>query len=284
MGLNECKKYANNGVSYCGHIKYVKYAQEQITWEQNGYIEFINSGRWCYDFECEDTVIDCEQSFLAQVIYGQLLLACYSGYNVNRDKITVYLNKDLCIKLSMDVMNNPKESHKFGANIKRDCSTKWEKWKEIYHTLGNFTFIPNRKKRGRHLQNIHNDLGERWDLLLNYCRENWDTFSCEQEMTFKEYMKVSFQQMYYKKIYEDLVNKIEGKELSNISNRDYCEWISEWNEIIESSEGELELISYENSDLEIIVEIICKIIEVRGRIIIAISKNRILTERNGGKF
>lgn len=108
-------------------------------------------------------------------------------------------------------MNNPKlkgksnrDHYRFGSIAKRegvDCT----QWESIYHTIGNFSLLPNYDKAcKRHLQLKHNDVNERWDILLSFCRKEWKEFSCsrlnDQFNTFNEYMKYTIQEMYFEEL------------------------------------------------------------------------------------
>ena len=64
-------------------------------------------------------------------------------------------------------MNNPKECHEIGKKAAHDVSCNRDLWKN--NVIGNFTPVPWPED----LQKKHNNFGERWDRLLNYCRSNW---------------------------------------------------------------------------------------------------------------
>lgn len=269
------KRGANMGTAkdaaYCVHIPRCHYSKEQVVWEENGYDQYSNKETWHYNFE-EESKGDCEYSCLSKMIFGHMIKGnIYTDFDVKACRISAKTKDGAETFFSLDVMNNPKENHLFGKKIREECINEWNIWSSRYHYVGNFTLIPNRKKRGRHLQHKHKDLGERWDLLLQYCKDNWIDFTCEIEMTFLQYMQITMQQLYFKEIYDDLMVKLNEKEIGQYTDKEYLEWIEEWNDILINS-SELTLLSFENMSNKECVARINRLIEVRSRMILAVLK------------
>jgi len=143
----------------------------------NKYNIFMDDYNWKHDFQKEfPKWLDSEASWLSQFIFKKMfeLFGCkFEMYIQGISKMSI--KRDDSIKFSFDVMNNYKPSardfYRLGSNAGKQCPPLLEEWKDISHTIGNFAPIPNLKKKGRHLQHIHNDKNERWDFLLDYCRK-----------------------------------------------------------------------------------------------------------------
>lgn len=243
---------------------------------------------WKHDFtneECKYSKFHCEASYLSQIIFKKILSKAGVGNFVSHEKDPKIVLKDdaQAVEFSFDIMNNPKlklkgedkidiDHYRLGsiAQNKADC----KEWESIYRTIGNITLLPNYVSKSRHLQFKHNDFNERWDLLLDFCKREWEQFSCSKLFSFNEYMKSTMQEMYFKEIYEKFPDKLK---LNEVSSDDLLNWKNEWDQIIDKKEldkEELDLISFgkaKSSDLPIreIVDKICILIELRGRMILA---------------
>ena len=242
---------------------------------------FIEENNWKYDFSKEfPHSLDSEASWLSQFIFKKLLESKFEMYIGGFSRIS--MNTDNSVTFSFDIMNNPNPSsrdfYRIGSNAKNQCPDFWEEWNKLKYTIGNFAPIPNLKKKGRHLQHVHRDKNERWDLLLDYCRGNWDKYTCSSIMSYNEYMKLTCQQIYFKEIYDDFVeNKLNNRKVEEIQNHEYCSWIEEWNKKIDESK-DLEVISFgekstKMKDIENVVEMICLLIQVRGCMMLAFLNN-----------
>ena len=113
------------------------------------------------------------------------------------------------ILFHFDIMNNP---NKKSCGLANCCNNKeLQKWQEIYHSIGNMTPIPWFEVEGEHHidgQALHNALDEPWDLFLKTLKNNWSIW-CSDE-SFKPYMLLTYQQIYYTDIYNDFKNNIKG--------------------------------------------------------------------------
>lgn len=238
---------------------------------------FMENYDWKHDFQKEfPKSLESEASWLSQFIFKKLFETKFEMYIEGISKMSMKMNDS--ITFSFDLMNNPKpvsrDFYRIGSNAEKQCPYLLEEWKAISHTIGNFAPIPNLKKKGRHLQLIHNDKNERWDFLLVFCRENWEKYSCSSIISYNEYMKLTCQQIYFQEIYDDLVKKLGDRNLVEIDEQKYCEWIEEWNKMIDKKKSDLKLLSFgekstEMKDIEDIVKIICILIQVRGHMILA---------------
>ena len=275
--MSLCNICLNIRQPYCEHTPYQSYKKSQQPWEQ-GYEGYIKKNQWFYNFENEDTVSDCEQSFLSQMIFGNLLKSQgYFDFTVDRRTIFVYRSDNEKIKFYFDVMNNPKGDHELGrkAKAKKDCEEIWVKWYNIYHTIGNFTPIPwplipcpNNPQNTFNLQKKHNWLNERWDKMLKYCRENWDTWDKNViDISFDEYIKRTCQHLYFEDIFVDF-KKEYGNKLDKITSEEWEELVRSWNDKIDEDKCK-EILTFEG-DIKEIADKIVFLIEARGRCIISL--------------
>lgn len=154
-------------------------------------------------------------AILVQMIFGKLLKK-----NQVVDSLQVGYNKligqkgEKNIYVYFDVMNN---------------NTELKKLHYLHHSIENYVIYP--KMYGHpSLQNIHKYYGERWDDFLRFLKANWESETivyitkqaeeCKYEqpksfkhkwsnVSFKKYMKMTCQYMYYEKVYEDLIRNKE---------------------------------------------------------------------------
>lgn len=265
MSLSE--NCTNSKPSYCKEKTEWRYIDNQKIWEE-GYENYLRSAKWCYNFENEPSRGHCEQSFLSQMIFGHLLITHgYNDFSINRNYM--YVNgKDILIHF--DLMNNPKECHEIGKKAAHDVSCNRDLWKN--HVIGNFTPVPWPED----LQKKHNNFGERWDRLLNYCRSNWGEWEKNKkiDISFNEYMKRTCQHLYFERIFIDFKNKY-GKNLSKIKSEEWRKLVQEWNYKIDmDTENNMKIISFEGNIKEI-VDNINYLIEARGCCILSILKESI---------
>lgn len=259
---------------YCEQRNERKYKERQKSWE-DGYKLYLIKEIWDYDFEKEGTVSDCEQSFLSQMIFGHLLKAQgYNDFSVNRYFMDVNGNNKKNIRFYFDVMNNPKVNHELGKKAyNKGYEHERKIWEARYHTIGNFTPIP----WPENLQRKHNGFQERWDKLLEYCKENWVKWDEGViDISFNEYMKRTCQHLYFEEIFSDFRNKYDNK-LDKITQKEWEELVQGWNNKIDEGKC-IDIINFEG-DIKEIVNKINFLIEARGRCIISLlwqefSKNK----------
>jgi hypothetical protein len=182
----------DNNTPYCDFSEERYYKKKQLFLE-NGYKNYLKNACWDFNFEHEASVADYEQSFLSQMIWGHLLIKNNenSSFCVNRNYMYVKgETKDKILLFHFDVMNNPKTEHSLGKKAcEHGCNEKRKQWEKIYHTIGNFAPIP----WAENLQRKHNNLGERWDCLLRYCKYNWTSWNKKDiHSIFEEYMKSTY--------------------------------------------------------------------------------------------
>ena len=222
----------------------------QQEWYENDILksDIMKSNFWEYDFDDnkEFTIKDYEHSPLAMIILGNVIsmnLGKDFYYEINRGRIDLKRNKDSSsCRILFDIMNNSK------YNVGKKCEYK-------YRRIGNFAPLPGTQLK-RSLQCIHRDKNERWDYMLPYLRENWVKINnipgCED---FKNYMKVSCQQMYFQEVF-NCINQIKDIDKCDLSKL----WHS-MNAIVDGLDEDAEIIKLDNTKL------INELIELRGRII-----------------
>ena len=234
--------------------------------------------KWKYDFEMENKqgAIHSEARYLSQTLFSKLMFSLNEELPlliISSASYACMKQEKVEIRFYFDVMNNPKPNIRklksLGtlATAKNICERS--KWEIIYHSVGNYAPIPS-LKTGRHLQLKHNDLSERWDSLLNYCKKNWSMFTCGKLISFNDYMKFTCQQLYYEEIFVEFKKRFWNK-LDKISEKQWCQLVNEWNKIIDGS-LELQIVSFDpdKRDIKKIVEDICFLIEARGRLILSV--------------
>lgn len=167
-----------------------------------------------------------------------------------------------------DIMNNPKPK---SCGLAASCSEeKKNEWEEIYHSIGNMTPIPWFKVDMNHYINgqlLHKLLDERWDLYLQFLKNNWCMWGKRSDITFEKYMILTCQQMYYQEIF----SSISEKEIQNISINDIQCWNSRINENSQLVSFSIE----DQKEVDTIVENIIKLIKVRCRVIYLLLKDDI---------
>lgn len=253
--------------------------------------KFINTeDNWRYRFDEEfPKTFHREASVLSQLVFLKVFSKLSKEEYVAWDSIN-FTNK-MNIKgvdISFDIMNNPNPSTKnyrrLGNIAKKYAASNLDEWIKLKYTIGNFSPIPNfckhnkDVKKVRHLQHRHNDLAERWDSLLKECKENWEDYSCDLYPTFINYMKLTCQQIYFEDIYMDMVKKITDRDINNINDEEWLNWIEEWNDQLNNEQKEWDIIDFGKKDgemenIEDVIKMICLLIEVRGRMIIALLRS-----------
>lgn len=258
----------------------------------SGLYEFLEVGDWLYDFSEESVPSnkDCEVSYLSQCFFYELMhILDADGVLINDEN-----NRKICVKLvdenqsqefHFDVMNNPKTTRrKFSSGIKNKCPKEWEKWRGIYHTIGNLTPIPwpCNGTVEPNLQTKHSNLDERWDLFLHYLRCEWSK-DWEVGISFFQYMQLTCQEVYYQKVYDDF---FKNKNLETIDDQDLLGWYKKLkeNEWYEKLEEDGRLISF-GEDAKENVEITINLISLRGRLVMALVRRKMGIHKdivNGG--
>lgn len=217
-----------------------------------------------YDFSEEFGFFDTEQSFLSKMIWRRLFQEYYKEsfgyYYLNySERFSIYeTNEKKEFRIYYDVMNHTDEI------------------KQIYHKIGNYVVYPSMDKKPQ-LQNIHKYYGERWDKLLLFLKNNWNTCEVEYKtvknekiiykqsesfkdkwcgLSFNEYLILTCQHMYFKDIFLLSQNKDE-------INRDD---VIEWNRLIR--QNDYELIEIENPNT------MRELINIRGKIIKSILEKK----------
>jgi len=165
------------------------------------------------------------------------------------------------ILFHFDIMNNPNKKSCGLANFCND--QELHEWQKIYHSIGNMSPIPWFKVEGEHYidgQALHNALDERWDLFLHTLEKNWDIWNSTKSFTFKSYILLTYQHIYYKDIYNDYKSNVK-----NINNIDLKK-LENWGKYIVDNE-DLEIISFSDYKGESIASLITNLIKIRCRII-----------------
>ncbi len=168
---------------YCKHEPGKRFEKERatisddnLTWDDNVRNYIYSEKPWEYCFDEEASKSDCEQSFLSRSVFYLLLNKSGSTQDVSAGEISISVDKKI---IYFDLMNNYKHPWK---NAEIDI----EKWKNCYHCIGNFAPVPGESKYvyetksgkpvdGQSIQKIHNWLNERWDKLLKYLQNNWNS-------------------------------------------------------------------------------------------------------------
>lgn len=212
--------------------------------------------------------------------YDRDVEACYLSHGIwamlmNNNKIYssnfFYYSKDKKgnpLAFHFDIMNNSNEKNWRLQNQKVSIE-KLERLKNIYHSIGNITPIPWFKvDDGRFIngQLLHKALNERWDLYLKTLKFNWKVWNIENPLTFEEYMILTCQQMYY----EEIFNIVRDKEVKDIKIED----VMFWNNKIKESSALISFFSDENKSIDVVIDIIIKLIEIRCRVIYLLLKNK----------
>lgn len=258
-------------MTFCNHTKNVRYKNEINEWK-DGYSKFlISKNSWKYSFENEYSKKDCEQSILSQMIFMNLFMKINGlcEADMYRDGKSININVNgLEKQFLFDIMNNPNKGNQPYIQAEY-CDYKTIKFKELYHTIGNFAPVPRTivsKYYGPNLQVIHKDLNELWPWLLKFLQDNWDVFPTKiyEIMSFREYMRYTCQEMYYAKIFDECYTKYQKN----------ADWDSIINSIILGSKilNDDTLITFndlfDKKNIEEIDNRISFLIELRGRYII----------------
>lgn len=240
--------------------------------------EYVKKEDYEYSMECEfSNKLDSESSLLSKMIFCRLLA---SDADIISDVFTATIAIN-GIKVSFDIMNNSnssdKDFYRLGSIAKRKEAKNLARWEKLKYTIGNFVPIPNGKKR--HIQLIHNNENERWDFLLKYCEEHWEDYSCDLYPTFRDYMIKTVQHVYIREVLEDLISKLNGRQIEDVKENEFEKWIENWDSILIDKSKACELISFgektTNMDnIEDVIELICLLIKTRGRMIISLLKQK----------
>lgn len=234
---------------YCEHQYRRRFAKERTEKDwKNKAEDFIDNGSWNYCFKGEATVSDPEQSFLCRYVFAKLMGIETKEIPANK----IYIKEDN-VTYHFDLMNNLKDDQF-----------------ENKYTIGNFAPIPAepfpypKAKEKVHLQLIHKWNNERWDLLLQHLKDNW----CRKDLTFKQYMINTCQQLYFKPIFEEFYKEYKHKKLDNVN---WNEVVLDWNKDIKKIKKP-KLITLDcNEDYKAKIKFL---IEARGRCILSILNNK----------
>lgn len=243
--------------------------------------EYIEQGDFEYKFDLEfSNNHDVETSILSKMIFLRLL-------EIDKSKVSCIFSPTMKIdgtKVSLDIMNNPRASsrdfYRLGSIAKRVEVSNLFKWEELKYTIGNFALIPNaHREKLQHLQFVHNNKNERWDLLLKYCEEHWEDYSCDLYPSFRDYMIKTVQHVYIRDVLEDLKSKLNGRQIEDVKENEFEKWIENWDSILRDKSKACELINFgektTNMDnIEAVIELICILIRTRGRMIISLLKQK----------
>ena len=280
---------------YCIHIPKHWYSTEQRIWEGkpdeargSGLWEFVRQETWEYSFDKETVKDRFNDGFerealpLSRMALGHLLIAqntpfeefALCGYNAMNVK-----HGEEETLLHFDVMHNWRpgnDKNRIGYQaLEADLFTDLQELKRIYHTIGNFAPIP----WPENLQRVHANNSERWDKLLLHLQANWSSWK-DITFSFKAYMKATCQQMYFKKI----VQEATSPEVLSANEPKLLKCLEKWNEQIDNQKAG-EIISFDgNAESDSILvknnlNLIKKLIELRGRCILAVLKNSQPTAR-----
>lgn len=281
-----------NEYSFCKHEKR-KLLNNEIKKFEEGLKSYLKIDKpYFYDFSNEDRLGNnhCENSYLAQMIFwkiSQKLLQKYSksslcfsqssNYRGNRIKFIIEEKVDSTWFYS-DVMHNAivadrnkkKLATKLGLN-----SEKRQEWQEIYHTIGNIVLVPDNRTKiqnnstGRQINQIHHDKNEWWEPVLKYLSDNWN----KEDLSFKEYIIITVQQMYTKSVFESLYYNYKSKKsiYDFFAENEWDRLIKIWNKEIENND-ELEFVDFSSDDKNIAVDKIIFLIILRGYIMCYILK------------
>lgn len=234
----------------------------------DGLNKFIKHNGWYINLpeeENRNSSVDLECSYLCHGIWTKLTKNesnngrpysnnyFYLKHNRNENEILFHF----------DIMNNPKKK---SCGLAKYCNEQeLQNWQRIYHSIGNMTPIPWFKVKGEHYINgqaLHNALDERWDLFLNTLEKNWNIWNSTSSFTFKSYMLLTYQHMYYKDIYVDYKSNV--KKIENIN----LKILKKWNKYIIKNNN-LKIISFLDLDYkeESIASLITDLIKIRCHII-----------------
>lgn len=242
--------------------------------------EYIKQENYEHSFLDEfPSYLDVEASIMSQIIFSRLLASNTSEICINYTSVMLIDGA----KISFDIMNNPnpssKDYYRLGSIAEKKKAHNLEKWEKIKYTIGNFAPIPNfnRKGKRRHLQLIHNDKNERWDFLLRYCQEHWEDYFCDLYPSFREYIRKTAQHIYIKKVLENLKYNLRGRRIEDVKSIELKNWIDDWDNILKDESKECELINFGEKSTDIktieeVIDLICILIKVRGRMIITLLK------------
>ncbi|WP_150263054.1 hypothetical protein [Parvimonas micra] len=160
--------------------------------------------------------------------------------------------------------NKKKLATKLGIN-----SEKRQEWQKIYHTIGNLVLVPDNSLEGRQINKIHHDKNEWWEPVLKYLSDNWN----KEDLSFKEYIIITVQQMYTKSVFESLYYNYKSKKsiYDFFAESEWDRLIKIWNKEIENND-ELEFVDFSSDDKNIAVDKIIFLIILRGYIMCYILK------------
>lgn len=235
-----------------------------------GYSNYIKAEKWDHNFDNEGKErVHCEASYLSKMVFSHLFKLNGNNIEFGITSKRSMSSKNNEVKFYFDIMNNPKvfkKDDKRLGNIatKEKCNLKF--WEEKYHTIGNFAPIPSNKNGSQHFQFVHNNNHERWDLMLEIFRKNWSDLPCLNGLQFEDYMKSTFQHLYYKKIFEEFKREKKGS-LDELNGEEWYKKVREWNKEIKPDD---ELINFDadSKNIQQIVDDIVFLIEARGQCIV----------------
>lgn len=276
-------------------------ANNDYKWKESedGLYKFINDNdgyKYVFDYEPRESGTDCETSYLSANIFLKLIekyyktngkvifideQATYKQYYFTKADGTAGSRKILYYKryknygevvIGFDVMNNPNEpdkKNKFPPHILYELYkdlNEFKVLKAIYHTIGNFTFFPRSKsyeRKDEFQTKIHNEtFRENWNKSLNYLKKNWEKYQFDGFCEFEDYIKMSMQQFYTVKGWEQIKEIVCNGELEKL-----LESKTELKKLyqnIKDCTDEINCKDYDKDD----IKVINAIIKIRSKLII----------------
>lgn len=234
-------------------ISYVKYKAKKGRLSNayykavsDGLNEFIKHNGWYENLpekESRNYGVDLECSYLCHAIWFKVMKNKSNEGKYYSSNYFFWSNDKSNEKIlfHFDIMNNPKKSSCGLASCSDENDIK--KWQQIYHSIGNMAPIPWFEITGKHFincQTLHKSLDERWDLFLNTLEKNWSIWNSKKSFTFKSYMLLTCQHIYYTDIYNDFKNNIK-----KIENIDDIKVLEDWGKKINSESQLLSFPKYE---------------------------------------
>ena len=253
-----------------------RYGQSYYTATASGLSKFVTQEGWTKNIsakECRNSTSHIESSYLSHAIWTVLTQNKSNHGRPYSSNFFYWTDEEIEEEFlfHFDIMHNPKIK---SCGLANGCSSEnlLEQWKQTYHSIGNITPIPWFKVEGNHFidaQALHNSLDERWDLFLTVLRNNWESWCSNKSVTFNDYMLMTYQHIYYSKVYKDFLEKV--KSIDKIT----LQTVNKWKEMIDNNPNQ-PLLSFSDSDsnnTDNEVKMIINLIKIRNHIIGLILKN-----------
>lgn len=224
-------------------------------------------------FEEEGSSGDPEASYLSQLIFRNIFQLfgfrskyCFKKYIVT-DNVDYYF----------DIMNNPNFENKknnkqkrMGKKVYEKEQIKYEEWKAIYHTLGNFAPYPNIFIDNLRIQMFHESkCYERWDLVLSQIQNQWVKIT-SSDMSFADYLIATGQIIYDENVF------------ASIPDGDITyEWYMEQSHYILNNEIRIinfnrgcENVVLNDENVEYAIDAVLKLISIRTKILLMLLRKQ----------